>query len=886
MRNETIAVAFSAVLLFYSAFCILPSAFAVAPPPAKPTPAMIARWVEEMGDDSFAAREAASRKLLGAGEAAEPALLKALEHKDAEIRSRARAILAEFKWGVYADTPPAVVELVRAYRFGQPNDRAAVVRKLMAAGPAGCKAVVKIARAEEDARVRREVFGQVAANLPRAAANLLEENNPAALDALFELALAADSRAGAPSYAAYLALRGRLPAALAEWRAKAKAAANPEAEQALLAYLHRAAGDLAAALAAAREAKSVPLQEALLYELADWKALAANGQFPTFSGEDTWLAYRTAYLRLGGPAKKYQECIDALVKRGAAVGHARDQALPIAKALFLNGRADLGLELLQTSGYSQKMVFEILSVQTRVKDALAVAEAARTAGSSELATLEILEARALYHLGEKDKALALMKKATDAVTPGPDQPWHQDLVEAELMLDRRDQAFAAAAKVLAATNDPVRAGRLLDKLFDPDGDEAHALYKALRRLGPKEPVEKTLDRLRGFVSGKGDVKALVNSLKLSDAEVPDGDWRAAGEACAWAKQPKLAAECFRMSSHARAWVRLGDLAADAKDWAKAADNYLAAYRLALKAEPAQADGLPSLALWLSGRALAKAGQAGEGQARMDRAHLLPLGDGEARYEFVRALRKRGHKEAARREEGHLRRFGEPLLAEPNSYYTGEGLRAAAIEAGTGKDWLRAADGYEQAFLRCLQRSMNFTRGSAYVTVPAHIYTTRARGLLEAGRIDEALAEAERARLSQPANVELATRLVPELDRLGRKKDADALYRAVRDRYAEVASAYPNCAWARNQMAWLSACCRRDLDDGLAQARRAVELTPASAAFHDTLAEVLFQLGKKGEAAAAMKKAVTLAPGRDEYKKRLKRIEAGDPAAPRVEEEEE
>ena len=90
---------------------------------------------------------------------------------------------------------------------------------------------------------------------------------------------------------------------------------------------------------------------------------------------------------------------------------------------------------------------------------------------------------------------------------------------------------------------------------------------------------------------------------------------------------------------------------------------------------------------------------------------------------------------------------------------------------------------------------------------------------------------------------------------------------------------------RNQAAWLSACCRRDLDRALADARKAVELAPDSAGYHDTLAEVLFQLGKKDEAAAEQKKAIALSPAREYFKKQLKRIQAGDPRAPRPEEEE-
>lgn len=270
---------------------------------------------------------------------------------------------------------------------------------------------------------------------------------------------------------------------------------------------------------------------------------------------------------------------------------------------------------------------------------------------------------------------------------------------------------------------------------------------------------------------------------------------------------------------------------------------------------------------------------------MERAHLLPLGDGEMRYDLSRALRRRGHRDAAAREQGLLRRVGEPGLAELDSYFTGEGFRAAAIEATARKDYLAAADGYEQAFLRCLQPGMNFARAAAYVTVPGFISVLRARGLAAKGRLDEAIAEGERARASQPASVDLAMYLVPELDRRGRKKEADALYRAVLAEHEAVMRDWPKCAWARNQAAWLAACCRRDLEQGLAHARKAVELAPEAAGYHDTLAEVLFQLGKKDEAIAAEKKAIALSPAREYYKKQLKRLEAGDAKVPRPEEDE-
>ncbi|MFO0881067.1 MAG: hypothetical protein U0840_27405 [Gemmataceae bacterium] len=864
---------------------------AAAPPVAPPSPAVLARWIEELGDDSFEVRETASRKLREAGEPAEALLLKALDNTDAEIVRRSRSILAEFKWGIYPNTPTAIVELIRGYQAAAPSERREPIRKLMAAGVPGCKALVKIARAEENPTVRKEVFSAVAAELGKAAVPLLEEGNTSALDAMLELGLSADLPASVLHYAAYYALTGQLPAKITEWEARARAAVVPKTENHVLAYLHRARGDLARAAAAAREAEELSLYEAMLYEAGDWKALAGNGELPAGADQNAYLAYRTAYLRLGGSRKGYDGGIDDIFKRGSALAETRGYILPHAKALFLNGRADLALDLIRKSEYSPRMLFELFSVQTRLKEAFAVVDAARTAETHELGTLEILEARTRYQLGEKERAVATLKKFTGMVAKGQDAPWYLPLVEAEIALGRTDEAFAAAARIIAASSDASWPGRCFDKLYDPRGDDATTCYLALRRLQQKETVEQAVARTRRLMDGKpqkGELDELIRLAGGLDNEAARtlDLWRVLGDACAQAKQTTEAETCFRRANTPRAWLRLGDLHAARKDWLRAATDYQTAHRLGLKSERRTQTGedLPCLALWLAGHALREAGRTAEGKALIDRAHLLPLGDGEMRFEFVRVLRRRGHREAVRREQESLRRFGEPRLAEPASYYTGEGLRASAIEASSRKEWLRAADGYEQTFLRCLQPTMNFARATAYVTVPAHIYAMRARGLVQADRIAEALVEAERARLSQPASVELAMYLVPELEKRDRKKEADAIYRASRDRYVEVLRDYPRCAWAANQLAWLSACCRRDLDEGLKHARKAVELTSDSAAYHDTLAEVLFQLGKKAEAITAQKKAIELQPERDYFKRQLKRLEAGDPRSPRIEEE--
>src|SRR5262249_13955414 len=150
--------------------------------------------------------------------------------------------------------------------------------------------------------------------------------------------------------------------------------------------------------------------------------------------------------------------------------------------------------------------------------------------------------------------------------------------------------------------------------------------------------------------------------------------------------------------------------------------------------------------------------------------------------------------------------------------------------------------------------------------------------------DEAIREARRGLAILPGDVDLAARLVPVLDAGSRKKDADEVYRSVKGVHDKLVKDHPKSAFAHNQIAWLAATCRRDLEKGLASARKAVELAPDNAGHHDTLAEVLFQSGKTKEAIEAQKKAMKLDPKRKDFVRRLKRLEAGDPKAPLEEED--
>jgi hypothetical protein len=876
---------------------VVAAAPAVAPP-AGPLPAQIDRWIADLGDDDFKTRQAASRKLRAAGAAAEAALEKAADSADIEVKKRARAILADFRWGIYPDTPADVAELVRKYQVVTKSEKGALLRKLITAGRPGCRAVVKIARAETDPLTRKDVFTELFAGISSTLPALIEAGQLAELESVLELAVQGDVKLGITHYSAYHLLNGSLPRRIAALEAQVKRKVVAKAEHEVLAYLYRARGDLARALKSAAEAERNDLVEAFLFEKADWKELARRPDLVDNAFWPRQAGYRAAYARLSGNHKAFDDIVKDILARARPVAEAKGNVLPYAKALLINGRTDDAVTLLDKAGNRPQLLYDLLATQLKLEPAFALVAKVRKESPDNMPFLELAKAKTLHLLGEKDEAFKLLKRYAEDIKVGRPVSWSDALVEAELAVGRKDEAFARAREVLDAVNDPTTSGQLFKKLFGEQALEAGRLWLLVRHPQAKVAKKVALDALRRLMEGKASAPDIDNLMHAARNELPNArpfdvaeQWRALGEAAVRAKQEAKAAECFRKSDTIAAAIRLGDLEAGHKRWARAAALYRLAYRLGIKHREAGRgrfeegeEGRLELALFLHGHALVQAGQVAEGQRRMEQAHLLPLGDGEPRYDLMRALLRRGHTEAARREQELLRRVGEAVLLEPNSYYTGEGLRAAALDASARKDWLKAADGFEQSFLRVLHPDMNFSRAVAYITVPAHSFRLRAEGLAAAGKLDDACHEAGRAQAIMPGHIDLAAHLVPVFESRGKKKEAAELFRSAWQPYEALVRAYPRCAWAYNQMAWLSACCRRDLDRGLAQARKAVSLNPTSGAYHDTLAEVLFQLGKKDEAVAAQKKAIAINPARVYFRKQLARIEAGDPKAARPSED--
>jgi tetratricopeptide (TPR) repeat protein len=891
----SVASRFAAVLVLgLFAVALVP---AQQPPEKKepPTKEQIDKWIKQLGHEDFDKREEASKKLEEAGQAAEAALQEATKSTDREVVQRAEAILEKFKYGIYPDTPKKIVDLIKAYQTADPNTRQNILAQLFESGTHGCRALMKIAangaKDEKDA-----VMSVVSTKMNQAAPTLIAEGNYETLETFLDIGLA-DAKSGVPNYAAYYLLRGKLAVAMDKVKNRSEFDAKRRGE--INAYLYRARGDLKAAQAEADkaakaaaddEAKAPPdkkkqataekeaaqqLAEDLLFEASDWNELAKRFQLNASGKEIEKLGYGAAYHRLAGNKKEFDETVAAIVKY-AADAPANDKpsaAFYAAKALFLNDRPEDALKVLKAGGRPE-IAFEILCVQLRFGEAFDLLEQARKTGGDSAALVEVLAARTLYVLDEKDKAKPMFAKLAESIKGGKDLSWFEDLVDAEMRVGLRDDAFEHAGQVLDAFKDAGWSSRLAPKLFPGRGDTAEVWLAHLRAGDANGAASGHLKKVRELLEGKAagqDVEKLLAdgesaARAKNNAEEIDRWVLALADTALLYKKEDAAIGLLDKTKTAGTLQRLGDLYADKKQWDKAAEQYKAAW---------EKDKHQPLSLYLYGLALEKAGKAAEGKKQMDLAHWLPLGDDEARNRLAAALLARGQGEASRRENELLLR-----TSPPTSYPAGDALRRTALDAMGKKEYLKAADGHEKAMLRCLRTYINFVQKGSYVGVPAHVHRLRARGLLEAGKLDEARREMAEAEALLPGDIAPTALVVTGLEKRGQAKEAQEVFDKALALYEKLCKDYPNYAYAHNSVAWLSVCCGRNLEQAKAHALKATELAPLNAGHHDTLAEVYFQLGDKEKAIATQKKAIELDPKKAYFKKQLKRIEAGDPKAER------
>jgi hypothetical protein len=858
----------------------------------------IAAAVRRLGSDDFATRQQATDELWRAGPAAKSALEAAAKSDDLEVALRAKSLLEKFRFGIFPDTPPETLALIEAYRSGDHNQKSESLRQLQKMKQWGT--LVALVRAESSPELRRSFIRSFQDGLRQSARDELSQGEiDRAEELLSWLAEFDEYGASHRDYAALLLYRGKLAGAI-DTLQEAGTYRSERSAARLLARLLQVQGELQQARSIAELTADKDLKADLYHRLEDWPALTAL--IPGDRGVEN-LGFAAAFHRLAGNQAAADKAVADL--RALAVQEPNDAWL-CAEALMINERWQDAIEVVPPA-YSN-YAFECLCGQMRFAEAFRLAGieqpraasaewfARRAAGldpaSNEAAQhieLGLAVARALTALGEREESLRLL---------------------AELARLPDDKYGGRSASLLKVEEEMGLQGQAKNRALEKLGDERGALHvmfrwygeegayvacwwwKFLCRIAPDEDRALTLARLQNLMrpgegaalSGEslaelaGRAERASEELKLEERVAALGY---IGQVCAFQgdlkrarayleKQAELAREIpvsefqgYEPPRTVSPLLRIGDLYAQEKSWPEAAEAYGRAWQL-------QKERTGSL--YLQGYALERAGKLDEGRRLMELAELLPLADTERREQLASVMEKLGQRESAHKQWEIILRLGAFEGWEgAEDWAVQRACRALAVQLAD-QDKLRAAGLWQHYLHYLLKTNSGFTEASGYPEIVHQFHALRTQGLLEAGRVAEALPELALAQAAMPGDVELVERAMPLLARGGRVAEAEKLFQEAYEAFDKVCRDFPRSGSHHNQAAWLAARCGQRLDDALAHAEQAVALNGEKMSYVDTLAEVHFRRGDVQRAIELEKQALKREPNNQHFQEQLRRFE--------------
>jgi tetratricopeptide (TPR) repeat protein len=895
-------------------------ALAAPPAPKGPTAEQIQKAIEDLESPRFPVRERASKALWEAGAAAEPALREATKSKDEETANRAKAILDKFDWGLYPDTPAEVARHIEKFRGGEPAVRQEAVGELMRMKPPRFATLRKLIAQEKDEGARHEMHQVMVVLARQSVPGLIVANSLDDAGEMLEICLAAEQSAALTDYAAFQYLRGKVPDAIGRMQAlrKSSSAADTRRAAEALVYLHRVRNDWPAARKSAADAKNQQLIGDVAWESSDWKTLASLPAVVEGVPEDR--ASRAAYHRLAGNVAEYDKLIEEMRKDLGGVEGDDGSAYLLARALLLNGDGAEAIKVLKgRSRQGADLVFDLLCAQLKFKEAFAYSD--RVANELEKdeeagikkQQLSLRRGKVLYALGDKDAATQVFRGILDRALAGQAQDNNSvEIVKAVARSGMRDLAAECAGRAIAhneKTGLREETTAILQPVFERKRHAVQVWWNALRVEKPDEEPVARMTRLLEFADGKADRKKvdrlaeLIDKFKIGPKGIGDGtsstilfeesgvnDY-AVAEAYRIAGMDVKAEEYFKKSIGDKPGT-VGTVTAfpvgrgilfeeddEEFPWCPPTiHQFVQDYAdfLMARKRPKEAAGLyrrawdmsPSrpLPLFLHGHALKLAGDEVVGKRLMELAHWIPLGNESVRAKFADDLSARGFDADSRREM-------ELVLSTGwfRSHTVGNvQLRMARLKVRQ-KDYEPAARAFEKQLIGVVRTGAYFVDDRAYLSVPERARAYRARALFAAGKMDAGLAEARTGLAILPGNVDMAIGLVPDLDRVGKKAEADEIYGKVKDALADAIKDYGSSHDLRNSLAWTMVNCNRDLGEALAHAKKAVELAPKSAGYIDTLAEIYFRKKDRAKALELMKQCAALEPTNPYYRKQLDRF---------------
>jgi hypothetical protein len=846
------------------------------------TSTAIEQAIKDLGHEEFAARERATEYLIGAGEAAIPAVQAAAKSTDPEVALRAKIVLKRLASGVPPGMPPELASLIEDFLAADRNRKSDLIRRLEQ--PAEFQVLAGVVAKEKDATQRRTLEAFLRGRMSSLASQQYRTNRLDEAEAVLR-SLAPD----AASEAMLLSLQsatGRLNLRTVELTVSLAANAD-QAGQRRLALMHRAAGDLTQARAAAAKLESKDLTLWLAIEAVDWPAaLAANldryaGQEPTTEQ----LAFTLVLSHYAQDEKAFAAAKAQIIQ--VAADRPAD-LWPAAEALLAAEQFDDAIELLKRG--VPAAAFYLLWYRHDFEAAFALANAQPGArfdaewltklpdGNLVPTSLSIRRtdyagdiASVLHYTGRKVEARQVLDVLRAAVQsePGTSLAWH-DLVEADLRMGLRERALEdAAAPLSRPSGTPVPPlefaanylyganvfhelyGRESAQRYSPlwsqllaahDGDARATLplveplfqLPTARKLSAEERRTR-LDALAATPTGKDRYRhsQLLQQVAALASRVGEEDL---------AYRYRVRAATFMPSGSTFKHLQRGLEAFNDRDWTTAVQQ-LRRYEQAGSASAQQQDHL--------GIALLKLDQNEEGRKVLDEALKWRIDPGAYSLQGQLLLTHDLKPLAADRYQTATR------LLPPGEIPTINAFNALGNALNTSSPG-EAVKRWKINMLSPLIGQSDMTL-DMYLKNAAVIRRESARAALADGKFREAADHALAELAAMPGDVVGVEQLVPLFDEKGQQALADEVFARSVASYSSVCEKFPQAAAHRNLLARTSARCNRRLEEALELAKEAIALEPENANFHATLAEVYLARGDKPAAIAAAEAGLALEP---------------------------
>ncbi len=860
----------------------------------------IRRLVEQLGDESFAVRQAAMKQLWRDGNLSAETLRRFATVADAEVASRIQRILEHMELGISPDMPPEIAQRVFSFHHASDETRYAILYQLRDQGHH--RWVMDLVMSIQDDYERDYVARNVYEDGEDVVRRILKhgdlsETDLAQLDQLMDHRYMWETHPG--DCVVYAELSGTLDAKIEALRQLVRDDAADDAARMRLVWLLRGSGQLDDALAVASQLQ--PPRPRVLHqlrvELTDWSGLAE--QLPEDPEMSVWA--KTAMPVLlhfwsgnQSAQRESQRRLDQSLADGLFADHPRGALANLRLAIL-----DTDWLLAHADEMDRGFAFQLLCYMLHFDRAFALTGAPADApGRKEWFRdqvrqlsrhIRLYEERnsitdaqraeelfalcrhfAFYvgTLGEPADAIELFEILAEGIQIDHDEyfrSWNLLLFANLARLDIGDHIWHFF-DLLQIDSEITEASR---ELFADSPEAAIVWYGILKDLLPD-----SRDRLRLIASllkspfADHDTQLDLDRLMTIGREQLDKNLASRrprllmrmAQTLEINGRSDLAQDLYMESGYLgddAAFRRLGNQAAAGGDWKQAVTWYDQCYQVSQH----------STDLYLVSVAQNQVADAAAEKNRL-RARLAELHS----YDLVR-LAQQVHTigapvEARALMSAYLR--GNDFDSESNFF---DYQRMAAIVAE--QDPVAAAQHWRTAtLLRFQYLDVHAPPSLTYHYLAMQGQLAQARDLMQRGETSAAFELLMQCAKFMGSDTAVAEEFVPWLQSSGHADQANQLFEYVADRYRRVLDKYPNSALHNNNFAWACARCDRHLNDALQHAERAVALQPDNTSYLDTLAELQFRLGNVAKAVELAKRCIDLNPFKSHYREQLTRFERG------------